>query len=123
MSAARDFAPRLLRRGRRTATPSCLEMAWFLITPPFALAALSLSRRRRRAIAGAATLAAVFGGGLIVLGLVARDRASCRPAPGSGRGSRCSSPPGTSPGRRSSRSARSRASCGATTYYGPTARA
>ena len=71
MSAARDFAPRLFRRALSKRDASCFEMAWFLITPPFALAALSLLMALGAAlIAGAATLAAVFGGALIVLGFV-----------------------------------------------------
>jgi cellulose synthase/poly-beta-1,6-N-acetylglucosamine synthase-like glycosyltransferase len=42
MAAARTFVPRLLRRAWRHRDASCLEAAWFLATPPFALAALSL---------------------------------------------------------------------------------
>jgi cellulose synthase/poly-beta-1,6-N-acetylglucosamine synthase-like glycosyltransferase len=38
MSAAQEFVGPLLRRG----SPAALEAAWFLMTPPFALAALSL---------------------------------------------------------------------------------
>ena len=53
MAAARTYVPRLLGRAIRHRDPSCLEAAWFLATPPFALAALSL-------LAGAG-LAAVFG--------------------------------------------------------------
>ena len=45
-------------------------MAWFLVTPPFALAVLSLvAAAGAAALAGAWTLAAVFGGGLLVLAL------------------------------------------------------
>lgn len=68
MAAARAYLPRLLRRGVRERDPACLEAAWFLATPPFALTALSL-------LAGAALSAAVqawpvtavMGTGLLVL--------------------------------------------------------
>ena len=52
MAAARAYVPRLLRRAVRHRDPSCLEAAWFLATPPFALAVLSL-------LAGAGVAAAV----------------------------------------------------------------
>ena len=42
MAAARAYVPRLLRRAVRHRDAACLEAAWFLATPPFALAALSL---------------------------------------------------------------------------------
>ena len=53
MAAARTYLPRLLRRAVRHRDLACLDAAWFLATPPFALAALSL-------LAGAA-VAAVGG--------------------------------------------------------------
>ena len=42
MAAARAYVPRLLRRAIRHRDAACLEAAWFLATPPFALGALSL---------------------------------------------------------------------------------
>ena len=48
MAAARTFVPRLLRRALRDRDAACLEAAWFLATPPFALAAVSLAARSRR---------------------------------------------------------------------------
>ena len=70
MAAARTFVPRLLRRAVSHRDASSLEMAWFLVTPPFALAVLSLvAAAGAAAIAGAWTLAAVFGGGLLILAL------------------------------------------------------
>ena len=55
MSAARDFVPRLLRRALSKRDASCFETAWFLITPPFALARCRCSRRSALAlIAGGA---------------------------------------------------------------------
>ena len=42
MAAARAYVPRLLKRAIRHRDAACLEAAWFLATPPFALAALSL---------------------------------------------------------------------------------
>ena len=70
MAAARTFVPRLLRRAVSHRDASSLEMAWFLVTPPFALAVLSLvAAAGAAAVAGAWTLAAVFGGGLLILAL------------------------------------------------------
>jgi cellulose synthase/poly-beta-1,6-N-acetylglucosamine synthase-like glycosyltransferase len=70
MAAARAYVPRLLRRAFRYRDASCLEAGWFLATPPFALAALSL-------LAGAGvaalfarwSLAVLFGAGLLTLAL------------------------------------------------------
>lgn len=71
MSAARAYAPRLLRRALVKRDAACLEAAWFLLTPPFALAALSLLLAMGLALlAGAGPVAAVFGGGVVALGLV-----------------------------------------------------
>jgi cellulose synthase/poly-beta-1,6-N-acetylglucosamine synthase-like glycosyltransferase len=70
MAAARDYMPRLLRRAMRHRDPACLEAAWFLATPPFALAVLSLlTAGALAAIAGASTEAAIFAGGFVALGL------------------------------------------------------
>src|SRR4051794_31415320 len=64
MAAARAYVPRLLRR--RDA--ACLEAAWFLSTPPFALAAVSLLLGAGLAAAlGLWPLAAVFAAGLLLL--------------------------------------------------------
>jgi 1,2-diacylglycerol 3-beta-glucosyltransferase len=68
MSAARTYVPRLLKRAIHHRDASCLEAAWFLATPPFALAALSLlAGTSLSAAAGAWPLVAVFGGGLLAL--------------------------------------------------------
>ena len=68
------------RSGDRDA--ACLEAAWFLASPPFAIGALSLLLATGlAAIAGAWLVAAVFGAGLGA----ARPRARHRPRPGSRR--------------------------------------
>lgn len=68
MSAARAFVPRLLRRALRRRDASCLEAAWFLLTPPFALAAGSLTIGCALAASvGAWSVAAVCGAGLAAL--------------------------------------------------------
>lgn len=70
MSAARDYVPRLLARGVRHRDPACLEAAWFLATPPFALAVLSLVLGTAlAAVAGAWVVAAVMAGGLAATAL------------------------------------------------------
>jgi cellulose synthase/poly-beta-1,6-N-acetylglucosamine synthase-like glycosyltransferase len=71
MAAARSYVPRLLRQAVRRRDAACLEAAWFLATPPFALAAVSLLAGL--AVAGIArewTAAAVCAAGIVVLGLV-----------------------------------------------------
>jgi len=71
MAAARAYVPRLIRRGVERRDAAALEAAWFLATPPFALAALSLLAGLTLALVAHAWLAAaLFGGGLLVLGLV-----------------------------------------------------
>jgi hypothetical protein len=71
MAAARTYLPRLVERAVRHRDLACLDAAWFLATPPFALAALSaLAGIALAAAAGSAPLAAVFGGALVVLVLV-----------------------------------------------------
>jgi cellulose synthase/poly-beta-1,6-N-acetylglucosamine synthase-like glycosyltransferase len=71
MAAARAYVPRLAKRAIRHLDASSLEVAWFLATPPFALAALSLlAALTAAAIAGASTLTAAFGAGLVTLALV-----------------------------------------------------
>jgi 1,2-diacylglycerol 3-beta-glucosyltransferase len=68
MTAARSYVPRLLRRAVRRRDPSCFEAAWYLATPPFALAALSLLVGGGVAAAfGPWWLTAVFGAGLLAL--------------------------------------------------------
>jgi 1,2-diacylglycerol 3-beta-glucosyltransferase len=70
MAAARAYVPSLLRRAVADRDPSCLETAWFLATPPFALAVLSLvAGAAIAAIGGAWTVAAAFATGLAVLAL------------------------------------------------------
>ena len=71
MAAARAYVPRLIRRAVGHRDPAALEAAWFLATPPFALAALSLlAGLAVAAIAQAWLAAALFGAGLLTLGLV-----------------------------------------------------
>ena len=68
ISAARTYLPRLLRRGLRRRDVACLEAAWFLATPPFALGVLSLVAGA--GFAGAAhawPLLGLFGAALLVL--------------------------------------------------------
>jgi hypothetical protein len=73
MAAARSFVPRLLKRAVAQRDLSCLEAAWFLATPPFALAAVStLIATALAALAGAWAVTAIFAAafGLLVLALV-----------------------------------------------------
>jgi 1,2-diacylglycerol 3-beta-glucosyltransferase len=68
MSAARDYVPRLLRRAVRQRDAACLEAAWFLASPPFAIGALSLLLAGGlSALAGAWALSAAFAAGLALL--------------------------------------------------------
>jgi 1,2-diacylglycerol 3-beta-glucosyltransferase len=68
MAAARAYVPRLLSRAVRRGDRACLEAAWFLATPPFALGVLSLLIALALAsVAGAWALAALFGAGLLAL--------------------------------------------------------
>ena len=70
MAAARAYVPRLMRRAIRRRDLASLEAAWFLSTPPFALSALSLVLGTALAsLAGSWLVAAVLGGGLLVLAL------------------------------------------------------
>jgi cellulose synthase/poly-beta-1,6-N-acetylglucosamine synthase-like glycosyltransferase len=71
MAAARTYVPRLLARAIRRRDLACFEAAWFLATPPFALAALSLvAGMGLAAIAGAWPLAGIFAAGFVALLLV-----------------------------------------------------
>jgi hypothetical protein len=71
MAAARAYVPRLLARVIHRRDFASLEAAWFLATPPFALAVLSLLvALGLAAIAQAWSIAAVFGAGLLALALV-----------------------------------------------------
>lgn len=71
MSAARTYVPQLLRRAVRQADATSLEASWFLLTPPFALGALSLAAGAGlAALAHAWPVAAVLAAGLLVLALV-----------------------------------------------------
>lgn len=66
MAAAREFVPRLLRRHDRAS----LESAWYLLSPPLALAALSLAATGGLAwLAGSAPLLGVAAGAGALLGL------------------------------------------------------
>jgi 1,2-diacylglycerol 3-beta-glucosyltransferase len=68
MAAARAYLPRLVRRALRPGDPACLDAAWLLATPPFALAVLFLLAGVGMAcLAAAWVVAAVLAGGLVVL--------------------------------------------------------
>lgn len=68
MAAARAYVPRLLARAVRYRDAACLEAAWFLASPPFALGVLSLLLALGVAsIAGTWAVAAIFGAGLLLL--------------------------------------------------------
>ena len=70
ISAARVYLPQLLRRALRERDPACLEAAWFLATPPFALGVLALlAATALAAVAGAWAVAAVPAAGLLALAL------------------------------------------------------
>jgi cellulose synthase/poly-beta-1,6-N-acetylglucosamine synthase-like glycosyltransferase len=73
MAAARTYVPRLLRRAVHERDAACLEAAWFLLSPPFAVGVLSLLLAVCvAALAGAWTVAVAFGAvlALFVLGLI-----------------------------------------------------
>jgi cellulose synthase/poly-beta-1,6-N-acetylglucosamine synthase-like glycosyltransferase len=71
MAAARAYVPRLLRRALRHGDLAALEAAWFLATPPFALAAVSVIAGLVLAtVVQAWIVAAVFAAALLTLGLV-----------------------------------------------------
>ena len=71
MTAARAYVPALVRRAFGHREPAALEAAWFLATPPVALATLSLlAGLTLAAIATAWPLAVVFGAAVLTLGLV-----------------------------------------------------
>ena len=70
MAAARAYVPRLLKHAVQHRDPSCLEAAWFLATPPFALGALSLlAGAGLGAAAGAWSITAILAAGLSALAL------------------------------------------------------
>ena len=70
ISAARAYVPRLLRRAVTHRDAACLEAAWFLASPPFAVGVLSLVVGfAAAAAAGAWVLAGVFAAGFGLLGL------------------------------------------------------
>jgi hypothetical protein len=70
MSAARAYIPRLMRRALHDRDASCLDVAVFLASPPFALGALLLVLAAAiAAVAGAWIVAAVFTGGVVALAL------------------------------------------------------
>ena len=73
LAAARSYIPRLVRHAIARRDASCLEAAWFLASPPFALTALTLLiAGGLAAVAGVSTLAAVFAGAfaMVVLALL-----------------------------------------------------
>ena len=68
MAAAREYVPRLVRRAIRERDAACLEAAWFLASPPFAVGALSLLvAGGLGAVAGAWAVAGIFGAGFALL--------------------------------------------------------
>lgn len=70
ISAARTYVPRLARRALSHRDAACLEAAWFLASPPFAVGVLSLlAGCALAAVAGAWVIAAVFAAGFGLLGL------------------------------------------------------
>lgn len=73
MAAAQAFVPRLIRRAIAQRDGACLEAAWFLASPPFAVGALSLLIAvGLAALAGAWPVAGVFAAafGLLVMALL-----------------------------------------------------
>jgi cellulose synthase/poly-beta-1,6-N-acetylglucosamine synthase-like glycosyltransferase len=71
MAAARAYVPRLLERAIHHRDPAALEAAWFLATPPFAPATLSLLLAvALTATAHAWTATAIFAAALLTLALV-----------------------------------------------------
>lgn len=71
MAAARTYLPQLLTRAIQRRDLACLEAAWFLATPPFAIGVLSLLLGLALAvIAGAWPLAVAFAAGFVTLLLV-----------------------------------------------------
>jgi cellulose synthase/poly-beta-1,6-N-acetylglucosamine synthase-like glycosyltransferase len=71
MAAARAHVPGLLKRAVHHRDAASLEAAWFLATPPFALAALLLMvALGLAAVAQAWFFTAVFAAGLLILALV-----------------------------------------------------
>jgi cellulose synthase/poly-beta-1,6-N-acetylglucosamine synthase-like glycosyltransferase len=70
ISAARAYVPRLLRRAVVQRDAACLETAWFLASPPFAVGTLSLlAASAVAAVAGAWIVFAVFAVGFCMLAL------------------------------------------------------
>jgi cellulose synthase/poly-beta-1,6-N-acetylglucosamine synthase-like glycosyltransferase len=70
MAAAVTYVPQLLRRAVRQRDLACLEAAWFLATPPFALTALSLlAGAALSAVVQAWLVTALMGVGLLALAL------------------------------------------------------
>ena len=68
MAAAKAYVPRLLHKAIRQRDVACLEAAWFLVSAPFAVGALALLVTTAvAAIAGAWSVAAVFGAGFAAL--------------------------------------------------------
>jgi cellulose synthase/poly-beta-1,6-N-acetylglucosamine synthase-like glycosyltransferase len=68
MAAAGAYVPRLLRRAVHHRDLACLEAAWFLATPPFAVSVLSLlAAVTLAALAGVWLVAAVFAAGFLTL--------------------------------------------------------
>ena len=71
MAAARAYLPLLMRRAAGNRDAAALEAAWFLATPPFALAAVSLvAGVVLAALADTQLATAVFCGGLVALAAI-----------------------------------------------------
>jgi cellulose synthase/poly-beta-1,6-N-acetylglucosamine synthase-like glycosyltransferase len=71
MNAARAYVPRLLKRAVDHRDIAAFEAAWFLATPPFALATVSLLTGLVLAVVAQAwVLGAIYGAALLTLALV-----------------------------------------------------
>ncbi len=71
MNAARAYVPRLLKRAIARHDVAAFEAAWFLATPPFALATVSLlTALALAAVVQAWVLAAIYGAALLTLAIV-----------------------------------------------------
>jgi 1,2-diacylglycerol 3-beta-glucosyltransferase len=71
LAAARTYLPRLVRRALRRGDLACADAAWFLATPPFAVAVLSLlAGLGVAAVAQAWLPAALFAAALLALAAV-----------------------------------------------------
>jgi cellulose synthase/poly-beta-1,6-N-acetylglucosamine synthase-like glycosyltransferase len=71
IAAARAYVPRLLRRAVRQRDFACLEMAWFLASPPFAVSVLLLlAAVGLGMIGGVWSVVGIFAAALVLLAFV-----------------------------------------------------